>query len=75
MCKKKLSIVVPCYNEEANLSILYQELERVTKTIEGYEVEYVFVDDGSTDATVRILKEIAKEDSRIKYLGFSSNFV
>ena len=74
MCKKKLSIVVPCYNEEANLSILYQELERVTKTIEGYEVEYVFVDDGSTDATVRILKEMAKEDSRIKYLGFSRNF-
>lgn len=74
MCKKKLSIVVPCYNEEANLSILYQELERVTKTIEGYEVEYVFVDDGSTDATVRILKEMVKEDSRIKYLGFSRNF-
>lgn len=74
MCKKKLSIVVPCYNEEANLSILYQELERVAKTIEGYEVEYVFVDDGSTDATVRILKEMAKEDSRIKYLGFSRNF-
>ena len=74
MCKMKISIVVPCYNEVANLSILYQELERVTKTIEGYEVEYVFVDDGSTDATVRILKEMAKEDSRIKYLGFSRNF-
>lgn len=74
MCKKKLSIVVPCYNEEANLSILYQELERVAKTIEGYEVEYVFVDDGSTDATMRILKEMAEKDSRIKYLGFSRNF-
>lgn len=71
---KLVSVVVPCYNEEETLRILYEELNRVTKSLPEYEFEYVFVNDGSKDGTLSVLKALAKESPRVKYVSFSRNF-
>ena len=72
--RKLISIVVPCYNEEETLHILYEELNKVTSAMEGYTFEYVFVNDGSKDRTLLMIKELAEQDSRVKYVSFSRNF-
>lgn len=74
MSKKLISIVVPCYNEEPTLHILYNELNKVTAAMAEYEFEYVFVNDGSRDKTLSILKEMASNDKKVKYVSFSRNF-
>lgn len=74
MSKKLISIVVPCYNEEQTLPIIYDELERVTAQMTDYDFEYVFVNDGSKDRTLPMLKELADKNERVKYVSFSRNF-
>lgn len=74
MEKKRISIVVPCYNEEETLHILHDKLNEVTAAMGDYEFEYVFVNDGSKDKTLLLLKEMAKEDEKVKYVSFSRNF-
>lgn len=74
MEKKRISIVVPCYNEEETLHILHDKLNEVTAAMGDYEFEYVFVNDGSKDKTLLLLKEMAKEDAKVKYVSFSRNF-
>ena len=74
MSKKMISIVVPCYNEEPTLGILYKELNRIVGDMPNYDFEYVFVNDGSKDRTLPILKEMAAVDSKVKYVSFSRNF-
>lgn len=74
MKKKQISIVVPCYNEEATLRILYGKLEEITQKLSNYEFEYVFVNDGSKDQTLRIIRELAEADEKVVYLSFSRNF-
>ena len=74
MGRKLISIVVPCYNEEDTLHILYKELNRITEEMSDYKFEYVFINDGSKDKTLSILKELAEEDSKVKYVSFSRNF-
>ncbi len=74
MSKKLISLVVPCYNEEPTLQILYDELEKVTKSMPDYTFEYVFVNDGSKDKTLAVLKELANADEKVKYVSFSRNF-
>ena len=64
---KKVSIVVPCYNEEEALPIFYDEIEKITKKIDA-EIEYIFVNDGSRDNTLKILRFLAKKDKRVKYI-------
>lgn len=70
---KTLSIVVPCYNEEETIKIFYNEVEKYKKEI-GLELEYIFINDGSKDKTLEVLREISKENNNIKYLSFSRNF-
>lgn len=70
---KKISIVVPCYNEEESLPYFYDEVEKVVKKIKA-EIEYVFVNDGSSDNTLKILKFLAKKDKRVRFISFSKNF-
>lgn len=70
---KKISIVVPCYNEEESLPYFYDEVEKVVKNIKA-DIEYVFVNDGSSDNTLKILKFLAKKDKRVKFISFSRNF-
>ena len=74
MSKKLISIVVPCYNEEPTLGILYEELNRVTADMSAYDFEYVFINDGSKDKTLPILKEMSAKDEKVKYVSFSRNF-
>lgn len=71
---EKISVIVPCYNEEEVLPLFYEEMNRVAGLMDGYDFEYVFVDDGSRDATLCVVKELAARDQRIKYVSFSRNF-
>ena len=73
MSKGKVSIVVPMYNEQESLGILYQELNRVTDTIKDYEFEYLFVNDGSKDNTLQEIQKLAAADERVHYVSFSRN--
>lgn len=74
LSKKMISIVVPCYNEEPTLEILYRELNRIANGMPDYDFEYVFVNDGSKDKTLSILKEMADSDEKVRYVSFSRNF-
>ena len=69
----KISIIVPCYNEEESLPLFYEEITKIAKQMK-VEFEFVFVNDGSKDKTLKILKDLAKKDKRVKYVSFSRNF-
>lgn len=69
-----VELIVPCYNESAVLKMFYDESCRVINTIEDYDFNFIFIDDGSKDDTLSIMKELAKEDERVKYISFSRNF-
>jgi glycosyltransferase involved in cell wall biosynthesis len=66
--------MVPCYNEQEALPYLYEALCKVTAECSKYEFELIFVNDGSKDNTLGVLKEMAEKDSRIRYISFSRNF-
>ncbi len=68
-----ISVIVPCYNEQESLPLLYQEVTRVLTGI-GKPYELLFVNDGSTDETLPILRRLAAEDGAVRYLSFSRNF-
>ena len=68
-----ISLIIPCYNEEEMIPIIYGEIDKVMNTI-SYECELIFVNDGSTDNTLREIKEVSSEDNRVKYISFSRNF-
>ena len=75
MEKPCLSIVVPCYNEESVLSAFYEEITKTAESIrDRAECEFLFVDDGSADRTLEILKELSAKDERVSYISFSRNF-
>ena len=71
---KKISIIIPAYNEEDSLPILYERLKKVMDSISNYEFEVLFVNDGSKDKTIQIIKELREKDDRICYVDFSRNF-
>ncbi|MCL2571860.1 MAG: glycosyltransferase family 2 protein [Defluviitaleaceae bacterium] len=70
----KISIVVPCYNEEEALPIFKEAIIKVADSMPQVTFEYIFIDDGSKDGTLRVLREMAKENEAFKYLSFSRNF-
>ena len=69
-----MSLIVPCYNEEEVLPYFYEEFCRVAEKMDNIYVEAIFIDDGSKDNTLPILKKLAQEDERVKYISFSRNF-
>lgn len=69
-----ISIIVPCYNEEEVLPLFYREVTRVAGLMPQYDFEFIFVDDGSRDATLSVMKKLAQEDQRVRYVSFSRNF-
>ena len=71
---KKISILIPAYNEQPVLPILYKHLEDLGKKIKNYQLEFFFVDDGSSDKTLEIIKDYAKKDPRVAYISLSRNF-
>ena len=71
---KKITIIVPSYNEEEALPYLYERLNTIMNDLNQYEFEVLFVNDGSKDKTLELIKEMRKIDSRISYVNFSRNF-
>lgn len=69
-----VSLIVPCYNEAEALPIFYEELCKVTKTLPDHTFEFLFINDGSKDATLAVLKSLAQNDERVVYLSFARNF-
>lgn len=69
-----ISIVVPCYNEQEALPHFYREADDVSKKMQETDFEFLFVDDGSNDGTLSVLRELAGRDSRVRYVSFSRNF-
>ena len=72
--KKKLTVIVPCYNEELALPYFYNEINKVSKKLSKVILEVIFVDDGSTDKTLEVIKDMVKKDERIRFISFSRNF-
>jgi glycosyltransferase involved in cell wall biosynthesis len=71
---KKISVVTPCYNEEGNVEILCHQIREVLKGLPQYDYEHLLIDNCSTDSTVKILKEIAAKDPKVKVIVNARNF-
>jgi len=71
---KKISIIVPAYNEEESLPFLYERLTNLIDSIENYEFEVLFINDGSKDKTLEVIKELRQKDERFCYVNLSRNF-
>ena len=71
---KKISIIIPAYNEEESLPYLYERLKKLMDEMKNYEFEVLFVNDGSRDKTIQMIKEFRQKDERISYVDFSRNF-
>ena len=68
------SVAVPFYNEQENLRTLYERLCRVVGGVGDCDFELLFVDDGSTDSSLEVVRALAAQDARVRYLSFSRNF-
>lgn len=71
---KMISITTPCYNEEGNVRAVYDRVKKAMAEVPHYAYEHIFIDNASQDSTVAILKEIAKEDKRVKIIVNTRNF-
>ena len=71
---KKVSILIPCYNEEASLPALYEALKELMDGQPGYQWEVLMVNDGSHDHTIDVIKQLRQQDQRICYINLSRNF-
>lgn len=72
--RELISLIVPCYNEEQALPSFWKETVAVVDTMTDVDVEFLFVNDGSRDGTLELLRQLAAQDKRVKYLSFSRNF-
>lgn len=73
----KLSIIIPAYNEGSAIKITYKELTRILEKdslVQNYNYELIFIDDGSKDETLDVIKELSKKDSHVKFISFTRNF-
>lgn len=71
---KRVTLVVPCFNEEEVLPLFYEEFYKVSQKLKEFDMEVLLVDDGSKDRTLEIAKGLSEKDPRVKYLSFSRNF-
>ena len=71
---KKISIIIPTFNEEESLPYLYKRINDVVKNLSEYEFEFLFINDGSKDCTLEIIKDMRNHDNRVCYVDFSRNF-
>lgn len=69
----KISLIIPCYNEEESLPLFFEATTKVMKRM-NYDYEIIFINDGSVDNTLQVLYNISKLDSKVKYISFSKNF-
>lgn len=70
----KISLIIPCYNEEQSLPFLYDELRKLAKVMSFQTFEFIFINDGSKDKTLSLIKKFKEEDPRISFISFSRNF-
>ena len=70
---KKISLVVPCYNEQEVIKLFYDEIQKIKKDFEAVSFEIIFVNDGSKDKTLELMRELSKNDD-VRYVSFSRNF-
>lgn len=71
---KKITILVPAYNEEESLPLLYERVSKIMNDMKDYEFELLFVNDGSKDNTLNEIKKLREQDKRVSYVDFSRNF-
>ena len=71
---KKISVIVSCFNEQESLPLFYKEMSQVMESMSNYDFELIFVNDGSKDNTLKIMKELNQKDKRVRYVSFSINF-
>lgn len=71
---EKLSVIVPCYNEEEVIPLFYEEMKKIEKQLKGIKLELLFINDGSRDQTLNLIRELAQKDKGVRYLSFSRNF-
>ncbi len=71
---KKISLIIPCYNEEECISIFDQEMEGIIERMQEYEFEILYVDDGSKDKTLQVIRRLSRDRHYVRYLSFSRNF-
>lgn len=72
--KETISIIVPCFNEEEAIPVFHKEIDKISKEMDNLNFELIFIDDGSKDNTLRVLKELNKKDQRVHYISFTKNF-
>jgi dolichol-phosphate mannosyltransferase len=72
--KKRLSLVIPVYNEEEVLAVSFERMDAVMRSMTYFDYEIIYVNDGSRDGTMKILRQLAKEHEQVKVLSFSRNF-
>lgn len=72
--RHKISIIIPCYNEEEALPYLFEELEKLACRMEKQTFEFIFVNDGSRDNTLSVFKQLREKDERVRFVSFSRNF-
>ena len=70
----KISLIVPCYNEEQALPYLYKEVVKLAEEMPDQEFEFIFINDGSRDKTLTVIKELRESDERVHFVSFSRNF-
>jgi glycosyltransferase involved in cell wall biosynthesis len=71
---KLVSIIVPCYNEDESVNLFYSEVNPILAEIKEIKYEFIFVNDGSKDKTIQIIKELTNKESNVRYINFSRNF-
>lgn len=71
---KKISVIVPCYNEQESMPLFYDEICKVADSFKHVDFEFIFVNDGSKDKTLEIARNLSNKDKRVRYISFSRNF-
>ncbi|MGN0396064.1 MAG: glycosyltransferase family 2 protein [Coprococcus sp.] len=71
---KKVTLIIPCYNEAESLPLFAEELNKVINSLPAYEFEILMINDGSSDSTLSVMKELSQKNGKYKYLSFSRNF-
>ncbi len=72
--KELISLIIPCFNEEEAIPVFYKETDKITKKMKDVDFEFLFINDGSKDKTLEVLRDLSKEDNRVRYISFSRNF-
>lgn len=74
MKKELLTVIVPCYNEQEAIPYFYQEITKIAEKMSNLNFEFLMINDGSKDHTLQVIKDLRKDDKRVRYVSFSRNF-